>query len=214
MCDPLVGLGLAMSVGGGLLGGMQKSAYDGALRQADMEAYQISRDARLAEQERQGEYEQQANDFWTNTANMLSTDQMALDEAAAQTSFQDTLDQLPDGSPQGFLLSGQDEASDEIKGEIAKRTSEAAAEARARVQALAKLSGQDTAGANRALALNDGTDFLSTLNGLRRGSLGVSQFEQSIPAKYVEPPNMLFADLLSGAGGTLVGAKMPGGMLY
>lgn len=213
MCDPIVGTGLALSVGAGLLGASQKSNYDNAVRRSEMDAYLLSRDARLKEQERQKVFEQEAADQWQDTAALLTAPQMVLDEQAAQQSFMDTLTGMPNGSPQGFLLSGQENASDEIKAEIARRTGQAAQEARARVEALAKLSGQDTAGAGRAAALGENADFLSTLNGLRRGSLSVSGFEQTIPAEYVAPPDPLFTDILSGVGGTLVGARMPGGFL-
>lgn len=214
MCDPLsiAVAGAVASGAGGLIGGMQKQGYDQAVRRSELEAYQASRDARLAERERQQEFEQDGSDFWTRTAEALSADQMALDEATAQATMMNTIEEMPDGTPEGFLLSGQDNASDEIKGEIARRTSEAAGEARKRVAALAKLSGQDAAGSTRALQLGEGADFLSMLNGLRRGSLGVSQFEQTIPAEYVAPPDMLFADILSGGGAALTGAARPGGM--
>ena len=213
MCDPIIGTGLALSVGSGLLAGAQKSSYDSAVRKSEYDAYTLSRDARLKEQERQQVFEQDAQDAWMGTSAQLTADQMAADEANAQQSFMDTLAAMPDGSPQGFMLSGQENASDEIKTEIARRTGKAAQEARSRVEALAKLSGQDGAGANRAAALGENADFLSTLNGLRRGSLGAAAFEQSIPAQYVEQPNMLLADILSGAGGAMVGARMPGGLL-
>jgi hypothetical protein len=197
-------IGAGLSVGAGLLNAYNKSQTDAAERAAEQQAYLMSKNAREAEKARQAQFEQQASNFWNDTADKLAAPQQAANAAAAENNFIQTVNSLPPpGSQDGFLLSGQADASPELQKEIAARTAKATADARARVAALAKLSGYGTAQNMANLALNEDADYLSTINDLRRGSLGVSQFEQTIPAAQVYPGSSALADILSGAGAIL-----------
>jgi hypothetical protein len=210
MCNPAIAaalpyVGLAASAAGGLVSGQQNAAYISAVNQQNQNAYQISRRAREDELARQKQFEQQAAGYWDDTTTDMDVADyeqgQSQDQAAFLTDFQDAT-----ASDEGMLVGNMDEmASDQVMQEIAKRTAGETSAARARIEALAKLSSYGSTSANRARSLNQNADQLQTINGLRRGSLGVSNFEQNIPAAVVNPPDSTFADILSGVG-ALAGA--------
>ncbi len=208
MCNPMLALGTALSVGGGALRGANNASYVKAQQEVEKAAYMRSKAAREAEIGRQKTFETQANDNWMDANAALSADNYQDKQDTSVQDFLATVDDRPSTVvPEGFLLSGQEGASSVVSTEIAARAAKAAQEARARVEALAKLSSYDTAALDRKLTLSGNADSLSTINNLRRGSLGVSQAEQTIAPRQVFPNDNMFADILSGAGGALSGAS-------
>lgn len=201
MCDPLSLIGGAASIAGAAMNAQAQAAYVDAQNRANREAYEISKRAREAELARQAQYEADALAAWDKTAEALGADKHDEARAEAEQAFMQTFDQQPSAIPEGHLLSGQQYASDEIKNEIARRANKEAAESRKRIQALAALTAYGNADQTRGTTLNENADFLSTLNGLRRGSLGVSQQEQNISPAMVSPGSTIFGDVLSGVGG-------------
>lgn len=204
----MLALGTALTVGSGVLRGQENAKTQRMIQQAELAAYRRSKAAREAEIARQQGWESEANQNWLDATDRLGADKEAEARDAAVQDFLATVDAQPSNVvPEGFTLSGQDDASEVVKTEIAARAAKAAQEARARVEALAKLSSYDSAALDRKLTLSGNADALSTINGLRRGSLGVSQAEQTIPAAQVMPGDGMFADILAGVGGSLSGAS-------
>lgn len=201
MCDP-VSIGSALLTAGGIgYNAYNEQQYVDQQNQVNKEAFQMSRDARLAEKSRQADFQAEADEGWENTLDQLTVDQDTQDRAAEEMDFMSDYDALPslDGGD-GAWLTGQDQASDLVRSTVAAQTNKAAAEARARVQALAKLTGYDGADGNRMDALTSNQDFLSTLNGLRRGSMAVANQEQNIaPAQVNQGPSYI-GDIMTGAG--------------
>lgn len=208
MCNPMLAIGTGLSLAGGLARGATNRANTAAYQRVEREAYLRSKKAREDEIKRQQTFEADANAGWQQATQALGKDKYDQTQQAAVQQFLDTVDSRPSAAvPEGFLLSGQDTATDEVTTEIANRAAKAAQEARARITALAKLTSFDTAALDRSLSLGRNADKLSTVNNMRRGSLGVSQDEQSIAAGQVIPGDNMLADILSGAGGSLSGAS-------
>ncbi|MBN9347257.1 MAG: hypothetical protein J0I48_13825 [Devosia sp.] len=203
MIIPAVGAGL--SIAGGVVRGNENAAYTDAVQAAERKAFKRSLKARKKEIKRQGEWENQSFGAIDATRSALGTENFDQSRERAIGSFMDTLAARPGSIEGGFTLSGQGDASNEVKQEIARRAAAAAAEARSRVDSLAKLTSYDGASLDRTIALGNNADTLATIGGFRRGSLGVSQSEQSIPAATVQRPDGTIADILSGAGGVLSG---------
>lgn len=202
MClDPMSMIGMAASIAGSAMQASAQSSFVNAQNKANRDAYEISKKAREAELVRQKQFEDQAEGYWNQTADTLGSDDFATDKDAATDQFMDTFDQMSSAIGEGELLSGQQFASDAVKTEIAVRANKAAADARKRVQALAALTGGDNAFMGRSFNLNDTANTLSTLNTLRRGSLGVSNQEQNIAPAQVSQGSSIFGDVLSGVGG-------------
>jgi hypothetical protein len=211
MCDIAGIIGAVASIAGAAMQAQAQAAFQSAQNQANKDAYEISKKAREDELARQAQYEQEAASYWDQTATALDKTGYEADQQAAQDEFMQTFDDQVSTQPEGQLLSGQQFANDTIKQEIAARSSVAAADARRRVEALSKLASYGTADATRGLAIGGNADLLTTLNGIRRGSLGVSQFEQNISPAQVYMGNTLFADVLSGAGGIISSKSGSGG---
>lgn len=208
MCDPMLALGTALTVGGGALRAANNNRAVEMQQAVERAAYRRSKAAREAEVQRQSVFETEANENWQNATDQLSADNDAATREQAVQDFLATVDSQPSGSvPEGFLLSGQDNASDVVQTEIAARAAKAAQEARGRVEALAKLGSYDTSALDRKLTLSSNADALSTINNLRRGSLGVSQAEQTIAPRQVIPGDNMLADILAGSGSALSGAS-------
>lgn len=202
MClDPMSMIGMAASIAGSAMQASAQSSFVNAQNKANRDAYEISKRAREAELARQKQFEDQAAGYWNQTADALGSDDFATEKDAATDQFMDTFDQMSSAIGEGELLSGQQFASDAVKTEIATRANKAAVDARKRVQALAALTGGDNAFMGRSFNLNDTANTLSTLNTLRRGSLGVSNQEQNIAPAQVSQGSSIFGDVLSGVGG-------------
>lgn len=204
MCEPLTIAGLVMSAAGTAASAMSQNAYVEAQQQAQREAYEMSKRAREQEQARQAQFEQEAATNWDTSRQRLTADQQTANRDRASETFMQRWDQArPEGmSLEGAYLSGQNNADDTVKREIAARTAEGAADARRRVQALANLNAYGTAETGNNRVISDLTNSLTTINGLRRGSLGVSQQEQSIsPAQVSQGSGGMMGSILSGLGG-------------
>lgn len=205
-------LGIALSAGGSALGGIQQQQYQAALIKSEQDAYKASKAAREAEQLRQAGFEKEANDYLSATQQAISPEAVADNQATADQSFMDLFDERGSTQPEGQYLSGQDMATDEVKTEIARRASTAAADARARVQALSRVSSFDSAMGQNGLALQNNSALLNTLGGMRRGSLGVANQEGNVAPGQVLPGNNLLGPIMSAAGGAVSGMNgIPGG---
>nr|WP_321525793.1 hypothetical protein [uncultured Cohaesibacter sp.] len=202
MCDPFAIIGGAMSLAAGAAQGMAQQSYVGAQNKARRDAYDISKRARESEIERQKQFEEQAQGYFDDTQTALNRENYDQTQQADAQSFVDYFNnEAPKSDQYGAMLSGQKFSNKTITDEIASQANSAAEETRKRVQALAKLNAYGTTGQSRGIALNDSAGLLTTLNGIRRGSLSVSNQEQSISPAVVSPPNTTFADILSGTGG-------------
>jgi hypothetical protein len=208
MCDPLSAAGLALAVGGGAVTGISNQNYVEAVNRENKKAAEISRQARLAEQMRQKKYEGQASDKWMS--GLEGATQPAMEEDAA-TASDSLMNQFEDyraaDNVAGQFLSGQDipTGSTEVKTEAARKVAEATMEAKQRIAALFNLTGDATAQGEVKRGFGDTNNFLSTLNNIRRGSLGVSQQEQAIPAATVEQGwGPTIGSIMSGIGGMTI----------
>lgn len=204
MCvDPISMIGMAASLAGTMMQANQQSAFVNAQNKANRDAYEISKRAREAELTRQKQFEDQASGYWNQTTEALDAADYSSEKETASDEFMQTFDEMSSAIGEGELLSGQQYASDEVKSEIAARANKAAVDARKRVQALAALTGGDNAFMGRSFNLNDTANTLSTLNTLRRGSLGVSNQEQNIAPAQVSQGSSAVGDILSGVGGMM-----------
>ena len=204
MClDPATMIGMGLSLAASAAQASSQAAFVNAQNKANRDAYEISKKAREAELARQKQFETEAADYWNQTADSLDATDYGAGQDQAADKFLTEYDQMDSAIGEGELLSGQQFASNEIKTEIAARANKASADARKRIQALAALTGGDNAGLNRSFLLNDTANTLSTINTLRRGSLGVSNQEQNISPAQVNQGSSIFGDVLSGVGGML-----------
>lgn len=211
MCNPALIIGAGLTAAGGISRGLTNKANVDAQRRIEQQAYLRSKAAREAELVRQQAFETQANDSFNNTLSGMDVTDLNAARDAAINDFMATVNGQQSGVvPEGFLLQGQDNATTEVRQEIAARAAKAAAEARDRISALAKLTSYDSAALDRNLALQGGANTLSTINNMRRGSAGVSQAEQTIAAGQLLPADNLLADILTGAGSSLTGAYWNG----
>jgi hypothetical protein len=205
MCDPVSLIGGVLSLAGSAYAAQQQSAFVSAQNEANKRAYEIAKKAREAEMARQQQFENEAAGYWDKTANSLTRESHDDAQADATEEFLQTIDDQGSTQPEGQLLGGQERASDAVQTEIATRANQASAEARKRVQALAALSSYGTVDQQRNTALGETANDLTTLNSLRRGSLGVSQQEQSISPAQVTMGSSAVGDILSGVGGIVSG---------
>ena len=201
MCSPILGIGL--SVLGGIANGMQQASYVKAVNKANNQAYEISRAARQAEIGRQKAFENESMAAWQGNLANLGAAKQGENQDAAAAKFMTAYDADPRAAaanPDGQYLSGQQFAAPEIQAAVAGETAKAAADARKRVQALAKLTsyGQVETGNNQSIS--NTSNQLATIGGLRKGSLSVSQQEQSIQPAQVSPASFSLGDILGGFG--------------
>lgn len=203
MCDPLTIAGLALSTAGGIGQGQTKANFVDEVNAQNKRAYAMSQQAREAERTRQRAFETEQNAKFDETAAGMSRERFDADQAANVQNFTDMLAATPAALAPGDLLPGGDTASTAVQADAARQTAKAAADTRKRVKALAELTSYGTTGGGRARDFAGAADFVSTLGGLRRGSLGVSRQEQAIQPADVTPGNSTFADILSGVGGIM-----------
>lgn len=203
MCDPVTLAGIGLSVAGGIGSAQTQQNYVEAVNRENNKAYEMSSQAREAERLRQKAMEDEGTAAFDRTAEGLTADQFAADKAAAAADFTSTLDAQPTVISAETRLPGQDGASVEVKNAIASRVNSEAAATRDRIKAFSDLNAYGSTGFDRGLSMGETGDFLSTLGGLRRGSLGVAQQEQEIRPASVTPGSNTFADILSGVGGIM-----------
>lgn len=216
MCDPITLGGIALSTAGGIAQGQTQRAYVNEVNRQNRMAFERSRQARTDELARQSNFEAEAHDAFDRSLAGLTRDRSdASDDANAQEFVQtfENLTRVPAGE-QGFLMPGQGESSVRVQDSVAREANGAAADAARRISALSRLTGMGGTQMQRGSTLTSGNDLVSTLNGLRRGSLGVSQFEQNIPAATVTPGSNILGELLSGIGGVMSSGAFSGGGLF
>jgi len=216
MCDPisLSLIGLATSTVGGIAQANTQSNYVDRVNAENKKAYEMSQRAREAERVRQKSMEGEMLQAYDETAADLTREKF---DESKDVSAQTFLDKLASSAPtltDTTRLPGQEGASVEVQNSINSRINKGAGEARDRVKALAALSSYGRAGEGRAQSVTNTGNTLSTLGGLRRGSLGVAQQEQNIQAADVTPGSSVFADILSGVGGAMAGMGGSGKSLF
>lgn len=204
MCDPL---SIGLAVGGGLLsaGGMaaghqQQSAFVSAQNRANQQAYEISKQAREAERQRQRRFEEQQHSRVSDQTDAMSADNFRNEAEARAQNFMDMLATSPQAVSPADALPGQSTSTRAVRDATARQASEAAAKSRDRIANMAQMLSYAPTFGERGRGIGDTADFVSTISGLRRGSLAVGHQEQTIPAADVRPGSTLFADILSGLG--------------
>jgi len=194
---------MAATTIGGAMKGQQEKQYAEAVNAANKQAFEVSRKAREDERARQGDMEQKMFASYDAAEGDLSRDNYDAKKDGAATSFVEKLDSMSPEIGTESRLAGQDGASVAVKSSINSQINKAAGDARERVKALANLQGYGRAGESRAASMSDASNSMSTIGGLRRGSLAASQQEQNIPAADVSRGSSTFADVLSGVGGAM-----------
>lgn len=202
---------MALSTAAGVGKAQSNAAYVDEVNRQNKLAFEMSQKAREAERKRQREFEQEQHATVDQTTDAMTRDRFEEDKEANALQFMEILDTRPQVLNEAARLSGQEAASDAVKEDMSKRAAKEAADTRERLKALASLTGYGTTGQNRALTFADAADDVSTVSGLRRGSLSVSQQEQQIPAATVHRPDTTFLDILGGVGG-MMGSGMFGGL--
>lgn len=207
MCDPVLGTiaSAALSFGGQMIAASEQAAAVEAQNAAQRQAMELSRQARMAEIARQEKFEQEARAMWDQSREDLTRDARDTKQNTAEQQFQERFENQPNKAlGDGMFLSGQQDASEPVRQVVAKQIADGAAEGRARAAALARLSAYGTVENQNNIGIAQTNANLQTLGGIRRGSLGVSQFEQNVPAARVFAPSTSVGDIISGVGG-LVG---------
>ncbi len=204
---------LALSGAGAMGQAQTNSSYMSELNNQNKIAADMTRDFRMAEQDRQDAYDEEAFATVDTAHDAVSRENFDTERTDAATNFVAELNARPDA------LNGAADmhtASDDVKRAAAAITSQEAGKSRERIAALANLSSYGSTGQSRARDLNNGSNFLSMLGGLRRGSLGVSAQEQAITPASVQRGDDSFAQLLSGAGmvAGMAGPSLFGGSLF
>jgi hypothetical protein len=206
MCDPVIGtiVSAAMTVGGQMMAASEQAAAVEAQNAAQRQAMEMSRAARQAELARQEQYEQEARAMWDKSREDLTRDARDTKQTTAEDQFKQRFEEQPNKAlADGMFLSGQENASAPVREVVAGQIAEGAAEGRRRAAALARLSAYGTVENQNNIAIGQTNSNLQTLGGIRRGSLGVSQFEQAVPAARVFAPSTSMGDIISGAGGMI-----------
>jgi hypothetical protein len=200
---------MALTTAGGYSRGKTQENFVNEVNRQNRQAYDVSQQAREAERERQQGFETQANNTFASTLSGMGRENFDAAQETAAQDFVATTDALPDALNANTRLPGQDLSSSVVSERMAASAGRQAADSRARLQALAKVVGTGGATQGRATAIGGAGDTLSTLGGLRRGSLAVGQQEQTVTPANVTPGSTTFADLLSGAG-MIMGLGGPG----
>jgi hypothetical protein len=190
---------------GSMVQAQQQQAYTNAVNQANNDAFDMSRQARQREIERQATYEDEAQGHWTDALNSLTGDQYNEDATAAEDRFMTDYAGLTPGLQEGAFLSGMENASGDLKTIVSAQANKASKAAQDRIRALAKLTSYGNVDQTRGQALGNSADLLGTLNTIRRGSLAVAQQEQDIRPATVTQGSSFMGDILSGVGGIASG---------
>jgi len=212
MCDPVSLIGLALSTVGGIAQANTQSNYVDRVNAENKKAYEMSQRAREAERARQKNMEGEMLQAYDETAADLTREKFDESKDVSAQTFLDKLTSTAPALSDTTRLPGQEGASVEVQNSINSRINKGAGEARDRVKALAALSSYGRAGEGRAQSVTDTGNTLSTLGGLRRGSLAVGQQEQEIRGAEVSPGSSTFSDILSGVGGAMAGMGGRGGV--
>lgn len=191
---------MALSVAGAAGTAQTNSNYVNAVNKSNKDAFDMSQRARDAETARQKMMEAQGTAAFDTTAAGLTRENFDQDQTAASTDFVENLDALPSEITTDTRLAGQEGATVEVKDAIASRVNKEAAATRDRIKSFADLTSFGRASEGRGTDMNATGDMLTTLAGLRRGSLMAGNQEQSIQPTSVTQGSNAFADILSGVG--------------
>jgi len=201
MCDPMSIIGVGASLAGSMVNANQQARQAAMQQQAANQAAAASRNARLAEVERQARFErEQAASVDRNMTDLSPRNRVENQDTAANRYVQQ-YDTAQGGPAEGQYLSGQGEASPEVRQSAAASISQGAGQARTRAQAMAALSAYGTAEQRANNYISNTNNELATVSGLRRGSLSTNQFEQAVPVPTVSQGSSAMGDILSGIGG-------------
>jgi len=214
MCEPMTILGAALSAAGTAVSAASQQAFANAQQRAQREAYEISRRAREAELVRQKQLEEENTSNWNTARQKLDVESQTSRREDAATQFMQRFEDARAGSlsGEGQYLSGQQFATPELRAEVARLGAQGADEARRRVQALAALQAYGTVETQNNQTISNLSNALATVNGIRRGSLGVSQQEQNISPAQVSPgTGGMLGGILSGFGGLALRSGGSGG---
>lgn len=214
MCNPLALAGLGLSIAGGIYNARTQQNYVNAQNQAQRQAYEQSAQARAAERERQAKLSKEQRKTWDEALKGVAPDEREKIQNEASERFVADVDNAPPDITQTPLLSGQEYADPAVTREVAAQTATQSAQARARIAALARMSSYGTANTANANALGQSGDYIDTINGMRKGSMGAMNVEANIPATQVFPSTSILGDIMSGVGGlaAMGGGQMSGGM--
>ena len=114
-------IGMALSTGGSYLNGLQQQQYIEAQAKAEQDAYRVSKQAREAEQGRQKVFSDEAQRYLADTQRQVTPEATAANQDEAVQRFMKVYDERGSSQPEGQYLSGQENATELIKSEIAKR---------------------------------------------------------------------------------------------
>lgn len=205
MCDPATIGGLVLSVAGGAGQAQTQNKYIGAVNQANKDVYAMSQRARDDERVRQKQFEDQSVGVFQNTQDGLTRENFDTNQQETSDAFLSALSERQDNPVVEGLaaLPSQDGASVAVKDSIARSASTEAAKTRAQIKAFADLAAFGTTGNARGRDMSAAADKLSTIGGLRAGSMSVANQEQNIRPADVTAGSTAFADILSGIGGIL-----------
>lgn len=210
MCDPITLTGAALAAGGGLVTGLSNQRQVDAQNKENRRAAEISRRARAEEMARQRGLEGRAAEEWISNLETVGADDQQQESQTAADALLQQFDTMRQGDGvSGQLLSGQDipTGSTEVKEMAARKVAEASQQARERIAALFNLTGDQTAQAGVGRNFSQTGGNLQTIGNLRRGSLGASQLEQSIPGGTVKQGiGPIIGSVMQGAGGAMIGS--------
>jgi hypothetical protein len=157
---------------------------------------------------RQRGLEGRAADEWMRNLETVGADDQGAESQTAADALLQQFDAMREGDGvSGQFLSGQDipTGSTEVKEMAARKVAEASQQARERIAALFNLTGDQTAQASAGRNFAQTGGDLQTIGNLRRGSLGVSQLEQSIPGGTVKQGyGPIIGSVMQGAGGSMI----------
>jgi hypothetical protein len=203
MCDPVSLIGMALSTAGAYSQAQSQAAYVDEVNRQNKIAADMSQKAREAERVRQRQFEQEGIEAFDKTQGDLTRETYDADRTAASDEFISDLDARPTPVTAETRLPGQEGASVAVTENINTKINSEAAKTRERIKAFSELAAYSGAGQNRATSLMGAGDTLSTIGGLRRGSLAVGNQEQNVQPGTVRQGNTAFADILSGIGGVM-----------
>jgi hypothetical protein len=187
--------------------GKTQQAFTRAQNDVNKQAFEASRQARLLETTKQLGLQNKSEKSWNNSVENLGVGDHAAQLASEEQKFLDEFENMESPVGEGFLLSGQEDAGEEVKKDIALKANKAAADARDRIAALARLSSYGSTDQARAHEMNKTAGDIGFIGNLRQGSLQVANQEQNIAPPLVTPGSSTVSDILSGAGGVITSAS-------
>lgn len=187
MCEPgtmSAALPIVLSAGSAVAGTAYNWHVANEQEKATQAANAQAHAARMAERDRQQAFSSEAMSNWEQTRGRLTEEEHAAQREKHATDIAARIESLGAGNEAG-MISSQPRSSEAVRTVIARQTQQAAAKSREQINAAAQLGAYDMAAQDRGIELTQNADLLSTLAGLRRGSLGASAAETQVPAASV-----------------------------